>query len=120
MRTYTYTPFKERRDRIFLVSVIKCLRCNFKNDNFYIWNWSPIGEYGTLKLSSYMTFSSKGEDGYIAEGKEYDLEVEEISCDPRFGSCVRIISVPSMTDIDFKNLTEQESFEIKSLKITQN
>ena len=90
----------------------KCLRCNFKNDNFYIWNWSPIGEYGNLKLSSYMTFSSKGEDGYIAEGKEYDLEVEEISCDPRFGSCVRIISVPSMTDIDFKNLTEQESFEI--------
>ena len=90
----------------------KCLRCNFKNDNFYIWNWSPIGEYGTLKLSSYMTFSSKGEDGYIVEGKEYDLEVEEISCDPRFGSCVRIISVPSMTDIDFKNLTEQESFEI--------
>lgn len=90
----------------------KCLRCNFRNDNFYIWNWSPIGEYGTLKLSSYMTFSSKGEDGYIVEGKEYDLEVEEISCDPRFGSCVRIISVPSMTDIDFKNLTEQESFEI--------
>ena len=90
----------------------KCLRCNFRNDNFYIWNWSPIGEYGTLKLSSYMTFSSKGEDGYIVEGKEYDLEVEEISCDPRFGSCVKIISVPSMTEVDFKNLTEQESFEI--------
>lgn len=90
----------------------KCLRCNFKNNDFYIWNWSPIGNYGNLKLSSYMTFSSKGEDGYIVEGKEYDLEVEEISCDPRFGSCVRIISVPSMTEIDFKNLTEQESFEI--------
>ena len=90
----------------------KCLRCNFRNDNFYIWNWSPIGDYGSLKLSSYMTFSSKGEDGYIVEGKEYDLEVEEISCDPRFGSCVRIISVPSMTEIDFRNLTEQESFEI--------
>lgn len=90
----------------------KCLRCNFRNNDFYIWNWSPIGNYDSLKLSPYMTFSSKGEDGYIVEGKEYDLEVEEISCDPRFGSCVKIISVPSMTDIDFKNLTEQESFEI--------
>lgn len=90
----------------------KCLRCNFRNNDFYIWNWSPIGDYGNLKLSSYMTFSSKGEDGYIVEGKEYDLEVEEISCDPRFGSCVKIISVPSMTEVDFKNLTEQESFEI--------
>ena len=90
----------------------KCLRCNFRNNDFYIWNWSPIGDYGNLKLSSYMTFSSKGEDGYIVEGKEYDLEVEEMSCDPRFGSCVKIISVPSMTEVDFKNLTEQESFEI--------
>lgn len=90
----------------------KCLRCNFRNNDFYIWNWSPIGDYGNLKLSSYMTFSSKGEDGYIVEGKEYDLEIEEISCDPRFGSCVKIISVPSMTEVDFKTLTEQESFEI--------
>ena len=90
----------------------KYLKCNFKNGDFCIINWSPIGDYGNLKLSSYFTFSSKGEDSYLVEGKEYELEVEEISCDPRFGSCVRIISVPSMTDIDIKNLTEQESFEI--------
>ena len=90
----------------------KYLKCNFKSGDFCIINWSPIGEYGSLKLSSYFTFSSKGEDSYLVEGKEYELEVEEISCDPRFGSCVRIISVPSMTDIDIKNLTEQKSFEI--------
>ena len=90
----------------------KYLKCNFKNGDFCIINWSPIGNFGNLKLSSYFTFSSKGEDSYLVEGKEYELEVEEISCDPRFGSCVRIISVPSMTDIDIKNLTEQESFEI--------
>jgi exodeoxyribonuclease V alpha subunit len=59
-----------------------------------------------------MTFSSKGEDSYIVEGKEYDLEVEEISCDPKYGSCVRIISVPSMAGLDFKTLTRAESFEI--------
>ena len=90
----------------------KYLKTNFKNNDFVIISWSPIGDYGSLKLSSYFTFSSKGEDAYLVQGKEYDLEVEEISCDPRFGSCVHIISVPSMTDIDIKNLTEQESFEI--------
>ena len=90
----------------------KYLKTNFKNNDFVIISWSPIGDYGSLKLSSYFTFSSKGEDSYLIEGKDYELEIEEISCDPRFGSCVRIISVPSMTDIDIKNLTKQESFEI--------
>ena len=90
----------------------RCLRCNFKNGDFRIFSWSPISNYESLKLSSYMTFSSKGEDSYIVENKEYDLEVEEISCDPKYGSCVRIISVPSMSELDFKTLTEQESFEI--------
>lgn len=90
----------------------KYLKCNFRNGDFCIINFSPIGDYGNLTLSPYMTFSAKGDLTYLVEGKEYDLEVEEISCDPRFGSCVRVISVPSMTDIDFKNLTEQESFEI--------
>lgn len=90
----------------------KYLKCNFRNGDFCIINFSPIGDYGNLTLSPYMTFSAKGDLSYLVEGKEYDLEVEEMSCDPRFGSCVKIISVPSMTEIDFKNLTEQESFEI--------
>ena len=90
----------------------KCLRCNFSNGDFRIFSWSGISGYEKLKLSPYMTFSSKGEDSYIVEGKEYDLEVEEISCDPKYGSCVRIISVPSMAGLDFKTLTRAESFEI--------
>lgn len=90
----------------------KYLKCNFRNGDFCIINFSPIGDYGNLTLSPYMTFSAKGDLTYLVEGKEYDLKVEEISCDPRFGSCVRVISVPSMTEVDFKNLTEQESFEI--------
>ena len=90
----------------------KYLKCNFRNGDFCIINFSPIGDYGNLTLSPYMTFSAKGDLSYLVEGKEYDLEVEEMSCDPRFGSCVKIISVPSMTEVDFKNLTEQESFEI--------
>ena len=90
----------------------RCLRCNFKNGDFRIFSWSPITNIESLKLSPYMTFSSKGEDSYIVEGKDYELEVEEISCDPKYGSCVRIISVPSMAGLDFKTLTRAESFEI--------
>ena len=90
----------------------KCLKCNFSNGNFRIFNWCPIGDYSTLTLSSYFTFSSKGDDSYITEGQEYDLEVEEISCDPRFGSCVRIISVPSLAQLNFATLSKEESFEI--------
>ena len=90
----------------------KCLRTNFKNNEFRIFSWSPINGCERLKLSPYMTFSSKGEDSYIVEGKDYELEVEEISCDPKYGSCVRIISVPSMAGLDFKTLTRAESFEI--------
>lgn len=90
----------------------RCLRCNFKNGDFRIFSWSPINNFESLKLSPYMTFSSKGEDSYIVENKDYDLEVEEISCDPKYGSCVKIISVPSMMALDFKTLTRQESFEI--------
>ena len=90
----------------------KCLRTNFKNNEFRIFSWSPISNCERLKLSPYMTFSSKGEDSYIVEGKDYELEVEEISCDPKYGSCVRIISVPSMAGLDFKTLTRAESFEI--------
>lgn len=103
----------------------KYFKCNFKNGDFCIINWLPIGDFNGLKLSPYLTFSSKGEDNYLVEGKEYDLEVEEISCDPKFGSCVKIVSVPSMSEIDFKNLSDEESFEIlmdctSSEKIAKN
>lgn len=90
----------------------KCLRCNFKNGDFRILNWTPITNIEALKLSPYMTFSSKGEDSYIVEGKDYELEVEEIAYDPKYGSTVRIISVPSMSGLDFTTLTRTEAFEI--------
>ena len=90
----------------------KCLKCNFSNGSFRIFNWCPIGDYGDLTLSSYFTFSSKGDDSYITEGQEYDLEVKEISCNPRFGSCVEILSVPSLAELNFATLSREESFDI--------
>lgn len=90
----------------------KCLKCNFSNGSFRIFNWCPIGNYGDLTLSSYFTFSSKGDDSYITEGQEYDLEVKEISRDPRFGSCVEILSVPSLAQLNFATLSREEAFGI--------
>ena len=90
----------------------KYLKTNFKNGDFRIISWCPIGDSGELKLSSYLTFSSKGQDSYLVEGETYDLEVKEISCDPVYGSCVEIISVPSMSQLDVTKLTKEESFKI--------
>ena len=90
----------------------KCIKCNFKNGDYRIFNWSPIGNYEELKLSNYMTFSTKGNDSYISDGKEYELVLEEISSDSRFGGTYKIIEVPSMSNLDLSNLSKEESFEI--------
>lgn len=90
----------------------KCIKCNFKKEAFRIFAWSPIGEYEGITLSPYMTFSSKGEDSYLTEGKEYEIEVKEISCDNRYGSCVKIISVLNLGNIDFDKISQEEKFQI--------
>ena len=90
----------------------KYLKTNFKNGDFRIISWCPIGDSGELTLSPYLTFSSKGQDSYLVEGETYELEVNEISCDPKYGSCVEIVSVPSMSQLDITKLTQEESFQI--------
>ena len=90
----------------------KYLKTNFRNGDFRIISWSVVGDFSGLTLSPYLTFSSKGEDSYLVEGETYDLEVKEISCDPKYGSCVEIISVPSMSQLDVTKLTRDESFKI--------
>ena len=94
----------------------KCLRCSFRKEDFTIFNWSPVMEKGTipnqLQLSKYFTFSTKGCDGYLDEGKEYELELEEISCSPQWGSTCRIVSVPSMTEQDIASMSREEKFNI--------
>lgn len=92
----------------------KYLKTNFKNGDFRIISWCLIGDSVPtgLTLSPYLTFSSKGQDSYLVEGETYELEVNEISCDPKYGSCVEIISVPSMSQLDITKLTKEESFQI--------
>ena len=90
----------------------KCVKCNFSNGDYRIFNWSPISTSEMLKLSKYFTFSTKGNDSYITEGNEYELELELISYDDRFGGTYSIKSCPTLTKLDLQNLTNEQKFEI--------
>lgn len=90
----------------------KCSKCVHKNGDFTIHSWIPIGDTKELRLSRYLTFSTKGENAYLSIEREYDLELEEVSYDPKFGGTYKIISCPNLEEIDIDNLTFEESMEI--------
>ena len=89
----------------------KCIRETFRKDDFRILNWSPREKKG-LELSKYYTFSTKGHDGYIDVGKEYELEVELIDVHPNYGGTYSIKSVPSLINQDISSLDYDKKFEI--------
>lgn len=90
----------------------KCLKNVYKNGDYRIFSWSPIEKDKVLKLSNYFTFSTKGNDSYIQEQKEYTIELEEISYDSKWGATYKILSCPSLVELNFDTLTRDESFSI--------
>lgn len=74
----------------------KAIKETFANGDYRIFSWSPLQVYEDIQLSPYMTFSTKGETPYITEGKEYELELELIKHDAKWGDSFRIVDVPSM------------------------
>lgn len=90
----------------------KCLKNVYKNGDYRIFSWSPIEKDKELKLSNYFTFSTKGNDSYIQEQKEYTIELEEISYDSKWGATYKILSCPSLVELNFDTLTRNESFSI--------
>lgn len=83
----------------------------FHNGDFYIIAFSPMQVYDSLKLSQYLTFTCKGSLSFITIGKEYELEIQELSTD-KYGTSYKIVSCPTIDKLDFKNLSREESFEI--------
>lgn len=83
----------------------------FQNNDFFIWGASPITPYSQeLKLNKYFCITLKGLLGFLTEGKEYELEVEEIATD-NYGTSYNVVAC----NIDCKkleNLTREESIEI--------
>ena len=78
----------------------RCVKCCFKKEDYRIFSWSPIDHSDDIKLSNFFTFSTKGNDSYIDENKDYEIEIEEISYDKRYGGTYKILSVPSMSNFD--------------------
>lgn len=90
----------------------RCIKCCFKKDDYRIFSWSPIDHNESVKLSSFFTFSTKGNDSYIDENKDYEIEIEEIAYDKRYGGTYKILSVPSMSNFDVSTLTLDQKKEI--------
>ena len=90
----------------------RCVKCCFKKDDYRIFSWSPIDHNESVKLSTYFTFSTKGNDSYIDENKDYEIEIEEINYDKRYGGTYKILSVPSMSNFDVSTLTLDQKKEI--------
>ena len=84
----------------------------FQNGDCYIFGASPIQPYSKeLKLNKYFSITLKGDLSYLSEGKEYELEVEELSTDS-YGTSYKVVACPSMACEDLEHLTREESLEI--------
>ena len=84
----------------------------FQNNDFFIFGASPIPPFpDSLKLNQYFCITLKGELSYLSEGKEYELEVEELSTD-KYGTSYRVVSAPSINMEELEHLTRERSQEI--------
>ena len=84
----------------------------FQNNDFFIFGASPVPPFPDgLKLNQYFCITLKGELSYLSEGKEYELEVEELSTD-KYGTSYRVVSAPSINMEEIEHLTRERSQEI--------
>jgi hypothetical protein len=88
----------------------RCINEKFGDGDFKIFWWTPLQTYDELKVNQRgFMFSTKGNDAYITVGKEYELELEEISVHKIFGGTYKIIDVPSIKLENVEKLTLEES-----------
>jgi exodeoxyribonuclease V alpha subunit len=86
----------------------KVIREIYHNDNFYILALSPMKIYDDLEITQYGTFTCKGELSMLTVGQEYDLVIEPISND-KYGTCYKVIDVPSLK---VEDLSDDDELEI--------
>lgn len=92
----------------------------YNNGDFYIYGMSPIPPYNSnLKLNKYFSFTIKGELGFITEGKEYTIEIEEI-CTDKYGTSYKVISCDMGEIYDLDNLDYEKSYTILSEITTES
>ena len=91
----------------------KATRKVYGNGEYFIYGMSPYPPIDpNLKIHpTYQNFTIKGELGFITEGKDYVLEVEEEKTD-KYGTSYRVISCDMGAAYDLDNLTREKSLEI--------
>lgn len=89
-----------------------CIKCVYKNGDYTIFSFSLNEPNENIQLSTYGSFSCKGEYSYLSENKDYEMEIELISTHQIYGGTYAIKSIPSMEQLDLSNLSKEESFEI--------
>lgn len=89
-----------------------CVKQVYKNGDYTIFSFCLNEPNENIQLSSYGSFSCKGEYSYLSENKDYEMEIELISTHQIYGGTYAIKSIPSMEQLDLANLSKEESFEI--------
>lgn len=81
----------------------------YKNGNYRILGFSPISsDCDKVKINMYGNISLVGELGYLNVNENYEIKIEEKSTD-KYGTSYTVLSVPSLAEVDLKNLTVEES-----------
>ncbi len=92
----------------------------YKNGNYRILGFSPISsDCDKVKINMYGNISLVGELGYLNVNENYEIKIEEKSTD-KYGTSYTVLSVPSLAEIDLKNLTIEESKAILTTFTTEN
>lgn len=91
---------------------VHCERDLYNKNGYRITAFSPLQVYNNLKINQYCCFTVKGSNfPYIDVNKDYEIEIEELSTDFR-GTTYKLLSCPSVEQLDVDNLSRNEAFEI--------
>ena len=97
-----------------LAKVVKQI---YHNDTFYIWGCVPVfkensnTDNGKIKLNSYGNFSLVGDIGYLIEGKEYVLDVEEKETN-KYGTSYTVTACLTNCNTDMSQMSRKEKLDI--------
>ena len=97
-----------------LAKVVKQI---YHNDTFYIWGCVPVfkensnTDNGKIKLNSYGNFSLAGDIGYLIEGKEYVLDVEEKETN-KYGTSYTVTACLTNCNTNMSQMSRKEKLDI--------
>ena len=90
----------------------KCSKKLYQSGDFYLFGMRPIPPYSKdLKLNTYGSFTVKGELGFLTEGKDFTIEIEEIETN-KYGTTYKVLACDLGEQYDLDNLTPEKSMEI--------